>query len=428
MLLNGVLAGAEMAIVAMRKTRLVELVERGDKRAAAVQRLRDDPERFLATVQVGVTVFSATAAVLGGANFESLIEPYLRRIPLLAPYAPALAFAAVVSGVSYLTIVLGELVPKSLALRSSERYALLMGRPLLLLSYVAHPFVRFLTVSSNVVLRAFGDRTSFTEVRMSLDEVQQVVSTAGSSGALDPETAAIASRAVDFGELTVDKVMVPRTAVVGIQIDASAEEVKRVILEEGHTRMPVYRGSADDVVGYITVKDVLRLAWEGQLLVLRDLIRPAYFVPESMAAVRLLHEMRNRRVQLAIVVDEQGAMAGIVTLEDLVEELVGDISSEHDDPAPSKIERESPDSAVVEANLPVRDVNRELGLDLPDHGPWSTVAGLAMDLADRIPRPGETFTAEDGTAVQIVDASDRRVLRVRLKNVGMKSQATPFSG
>src|SRR5262249_39816972 len=157
-------------------------------------------------------------------------EPILRRVPWLSRYASELAFAIVVAGVSYLTIVLGELVPKSLALRSSERYALFAGRPLVALSYVAHPFVRFLTASSNLVLRLFGDRTSFTEARMSLDEVQQVVSTASSTGALDPETAAIASRAVDFGELTVDKVMVPRTAVVAVKDDASPEELKRTIL------------------------------------------------------------------------------------------------------------------------------------------------------------------------------------------------------
>ena len=211
---NGVFAGAEIAIISLRKTRLAQLVEEGRASARAVKRLRDSPGRFLATVQVGITVGGATAAAFGGASVAERLAPTLARITGLAHYAHQLAFALVVALVSYLTLVLGELVPKSLALRASERYALLVARPLLALSSFARPIVWLLTQSSNLFLRPFGDRTTFTEARLSVEELEQLVDEAGRAGALDEPTAEIASRALAFRDLTAGDVMVPRTEVV----------------------------------------------------------------------------------------------------------------------------------------------------------------------------------------------------------------------
>jgi len=411
---NGIFAGAEIAIVALRKSRLLELVESGHGSAQAVLALRSHPERFLATVQIGITVVGASAAAFGGAEIADQVAQIIDDLPLLAPYADNIALAIVIVGISYLSIVIGELVPKSIALRASERYALLIGRPLLALSWFAQPLVWFLTGSSNVLLRPFGDRTTFTETRHSAEELQQLVEEAAKAGTVHPHAGEIASRAIDFADLTAADVMVPRPEVVMLRRHSPAEEVHRVLLEHTHSRIPVFEGRVDNVVGYINVKDVLAMAWERNLFVLEDLTRPPYFVPDTMPAIDLLQEMRKRRVLMSIVVDEQGGMEGIVTMEDLVEELVGEIFSEHVQHVPELIRREPSGTALVSGAAPIRDVNRELELNLPEEEGWSTVAGLCLSLAGRIPAAGETIQVPNYVALEIVDASPRRVRTVRI--------------
>ncbi|WP_437680511.1 hemolysin family protein [Sorangium sp. So ce131] len=413
-LVNGVFSGAEIAVVTLRKTRLEQLVQSGSRRARAVKRLRESPERFLATVQIGITVVGATASAFGGSTLAQDIAPLLRAVPWLEDAADELALAAVVVLVSFLSLVLGELVPKSLALRSSERYALLVAPPLRGLSSLARPLVWLLTASSNLVLRLFGDRTNFVEARISPEEIQQIVDEAAEAGSVDKRAGEIASRAIDFAELTALQVMLPRVRVVAIPRAATAEEVQRAVLDHGHTRLPVYEGSIDDVIGYVTVQDVLSLLWGGGEFSIQSILRPAYFVVGSMPAVDLLHEMKRRRLQLAIVVDEQGGMIGIITMEDLVEELVGEIFAEHETPPAATIRRDPDGSALVPGDMPVHEVSRQLAIALPDDDRWSTVAGLCMGLARRIPAPGDVLTTPDGAEIHIVDASPRQVRAVRI--------------
>jgi len=413
-LANGVFAGAEIAIISVRKTRLAQLVEEGRTSARAVKRLRDAPETFLATVQIGVTVIGATAAAFGGASIAGQLAPHLAKVPGLARYAPQLALALVVALVSYLSLVLGELVPKSLALRSAERYALVVARPLLWLAGAARPLVWLLTASSNALLRPFGDRTTFTEARLSVEEIEQLVDEAGKAGALDAPTAEIASRALAFRELTAADVMVPRSRVVALPLDASQEDLKRLLLEEGRSRMPVYDGTLDDVVGYVMAKDLAAIAWERELIVLADLVRPVHFVPEAAKAAHVLKDLQGRRTQIAVVVDEHGGVAGILTLEDLVEELVGEIVGEQEQPE-ALFQREKDGAALVRGDAPVREVNRALGLDLPEGEDYSTIAGLCIAIAGAVPERGARLVAADGTELEIVDASPRLVRLVRLR-------------
>lgn len=422
MLVNGVFAGAELALIGMRKTRLKELVEEGSGAARAVLALRDNPERFLATVQIGITVVGATAAAFGGSSIAVRLAPVLARLGLRQDVAEELAFALVVTLVSYLSLVLGELVPKSLAMRAGERYALVIARPLRVLSRLMRPAVWFLTASSNAVLRLFGDRTSFTESRLSAEELQQLLEEAARSGSVHPRTGDIASRAFELAELTVEEVMVPRHAVVSLRRHAPPEEVKRVLLEEGHSRMPVYEGRPDHVVGYVLARDLVGLALEGGLIVLEDALRPGFFVPETARAPDVLQQMQARRVQLAVVVDEQGSMSGIVTMEDLVEELVGEIFSETETP-PEPFRREADGTVVADGSVPIRELNRALGLELPEGETWTTVGGLCTVLAHAIPPAGTRLTAEDGTRLEVLEASPRRVKRVRL--VPPPSPASP---
>ena len=412
-LVNGVFAGAEIAVIALRRTRLQELIEHGSRRAAAVDALRQEPERFLATVQIGITVVGAAAAGFGGATLAVELSPVLARIPGMGPHAHDAALVLVVALVSYLSLVLGELVPKSLALRSEEGYALLVARPLLALSWIARPFVWLLTTSSNVILRPFGDRTTFTESRLSPDELQQLVEEAARAGSLDARAGEIAARALEFAEISVAEVMVPRDRIVTLRSDASPDEIHGIITEVKHARLPVHRGAFDEIVGYVASREVLAAGWGGRAVSLAELLHPTQFVPETMKAVDLLHELQHQQRHLAMVVDEHGAVAGLVTLEDLLEELVGEILSERDTRVPL-VKQEADGSALVPGIAQLREVNRALGLGLPEGKTWSTVAGLCISLAGAIPQAGTRVQSGD-VELEIVAATPRTVRLVRIK-------------
>ncbi len=409
---NGLFAGAEIAILSVRTTRLREFIRRRDKRALAIKALRDHPERFLATVQVCITTFGTAASVYGGASLEPMLAEQFRKVGL----GHGTSLVIVVILIVFFELVVGELVPKSLALRYSDRYSFLTARPLLVIASVFRPVVWLLTAVSNLFLRFFGDKTTFTETRLSRDELQQLVEEAAKTGSVDPRASEIASRALGFGEVTVAEVMVPRTRVVAIRRNAPPEEVQRVILEEGHSRMPVFDGSIDNIVGYFVARDVLALAWEKGLVVLEDILRPPHKVPESTRALDLLREMQRRRTQMAVVVDDNGGLSGLVTTEDLIEELVGDIMSEDDVPE-QFFTREPSGTILVQGWASVRKVNRDLHLDLPVGKDRTTIAGLCMSLAQSIPQAGEKLTTDNGTVLEVIEASPRRVRRVRIHPV-----------
>ena len=320
-LANGVFAGAEIAIVGVDRARLRQLVTEGGRRAQVLESLRKQPERFFATVQIVITVVAATAGAFGAATFARDLAPLLA--PALGDYSEEIAIVVVVGIVSYLSLVFGELVPKSLALRHAETYALFIAPVLLSLASVARPLVWLLTMSSNTVLRLFRDRTTFAETRLAPNELRELVHEAADTGSLDPRAGEIASRAIDFATLTAEQVMIPRTRIVALRRDAGVDEIRRIVLEHAHSRLPVYLGDLDNIVGYVLDKDLLPLAWEGRLLVLEDIIRPADVAVESTAATELLQRMRERRAHMVVVLDERGGTAGFITLNDLVDELVG---------------------------------------------------------------------------------------------------------
>jgi putative hemolysin len=412
---GGVFAGAEIAVVALRKTRLTELVEEDRRGARHLAALREQPERFLATVQIGITVIAATAAAFGGASIAARLAPWIARVAWMAEHADDIALAIVVVAVSYLSIVVGELVPKSLALRSAERYALWTSRPLFWLSWFARPIVWLLSSSANLLLKPFGDSTTFTETRHSSDELQQIVEDATRAGTIHPEAGEIVSRALLLPELKVADVMVPRQDVVMLPFDASHEQLVRVAKEHPFNRIPIYEDRIDNVVGYLSMKDLLPRALAGEPVHISDVMRTPFFVPDSKQAVELLDEMRHRRQPFAIVVDETGGVAGIITFEDLVEELVGDIFSEHAQKVPQLIRKEQGGSALVSGMTPIREVNRALGIELPEEGDYTTVAGLSLSLAGRVPSAGDVLPLPNGVTLEMVDVSPRRVRAVRVR-------------
>lgn len=414
-LANAVFSGAEIALVAVRTTRLEELTEQGVGAARAALALKRQPERLLATIQVGITVIGSTAAAVGGASVAARLAPVIAKLPWLHEQADEIALAIVIAGVSYLSIVLGELVPKSLALRSAENFALLVARPLLALSSIVKPIISLLTISSNIVLKPLGDRTNFSETRYSADEIQQLVDDAMRAGSLDPHAAEIASRALVFPELTAAEVMVPRHMVVMLPLAAPMEEIHRIIIQRPHTRLPVYDQSPDDIVGYVNIKDLATRSWERADVPLQEVIRPPHFVPTSKLSGDLLTEMRKLRVPMAIVIEEQGGLAGVLTIEDLIEELVGTIVTEHAKEAAPYV-RDRDGSWLVPGTLPIRQLNRELDLDLPEEGDWNTLAGLYIYQAGHIPKAGEQERLANGTVLEVIDASPRRIRMLRVRS------------
>jgi len=409
--INGLFAGAEIALLTAGKAKVQQRAAARDRRALAVVALREQPERFLATVQIGITVVSAAAGAFGGSRIARDLAPLLEGA--FGAYADDVAIGLVIVAVSFLSLVLGELVPKSLALRYADSYAFLIGRPLYGLARLARPLVWFLTACSNAVLRMFGDRTSFTEARMSREELRQLVEEAAKAGSVDARSSELAARALELGEVTVAEAMVRREAIVAVGRGASPEEIQRVLLEGGHARMPVYDGDLDRIVGYVTARDVLALAWEKSPLSVDDIVRPLHAVPLTARIGTALRDMQARRTQIAIVVDEHGGTAGLVTAEDLVEEIVGDIFGE--DEVPEQLLREEPGgTALVPGWVPTRKVNRAFQTDLPILRDSTTIAGLCMALALAVPTVGARLRAPDGTVLEVVDASPRRVRSVRV--------------
>jgi putative hemolysin len=412
-LANGIFAGAEIAVVSLRRTRLQQLLEEGRSGAKTLNELRAQPERFLATVQVGITVVSTAAAAFGGSTIAVHLEPFLRPIPWIGPRAEEVAFGAVVIFISYLSLVLGELVPKSLALRAGETYALLMAKPLLAMSWLARPIVWFLTVSSNIVLRPFSDRTNFLEARISKEEIQQMVEEAAESGALHFHASEIASRALEFDKLTLKDVMVPRNRIDALPLRARTDDIQRFSMEERRSRVPVYDGTIDNIIGYVSAKDISALAWEGKLIVLSDILRKVKMFPETVPAIDVLRFMRSEHQRIVVAMDEFGAVSGMATFEDLVEELVGNVFSEDEEPVPPIITQ--PDgSAIVRGEVSVREINRELGIELDAADGITTIAGLCSTLANGIPNRGARLAANDGIVIVVLDASVRGVRRVRI--------------
>ncbi len=407
-LANGIFAGAEIAIVSVRRTRMVELAERGDADARAVLALKDHSERFLATVQIGITLVSASAAAFGGASIAQDLIPVLAAIPWIGEQAETVAVSGVVASVSYLSIVLGELVPKSLALNGAERYALWAGRPLLGLSWLARPVVWLLTASANTVLRPLGDRTNFTEARYSTEELQELVRSAASAATIHPIVGNIADRALELAELTAADLMIPRQDVVMLSLNASDADLRAILETMRFTRFPVYSGSRENVVGYVAVKDILAQVLAEGKIELELIMRQPRFLPEHQRAVQLLETMRATQ-PLAIVVDETGGMAGIVTLEDVLEAFVGEIQSEHSRLLPEEILIQAPGVARVLGTAPVRAVNRALSVELPEDGSFSTIAGYCLALAGKIPRVGEKLVNPEGIEFEIVEATPRRI-------------------
>ncbi len=417
-LITGFFSGSEVAIISLRRSRVQELADAGDERTATIQRLKDDPDRFLATIQIGITLVGTLASAVGGALAVKAIHPLLDRLPGggIRAGGELVAIGLVVLIITFLTVIFGELVPKSLALRNAERFSLAIARPIELLSGWFSFLAKPLTASSRLILSLFGTTPHGTGGFVSEEEIKLMVQEGKEKGIFDQTEQELIHSVFEFTEASVRKVMVPRPRIDAIELETPFEEALRFIVETGHSRYPVYRKSLDDVCGVLYYKDLLRLQLENRPASLGALMHPVYFVPETMQVSQLLKELQRRRMAMAMVVDEHGGVDGLVTIEDLIEEIVGEIHDEYDT-AGKPVERLKDGSLIIDASLSIKDLQDEYGLPFPDSPEYETLAGFMLSQLQRMPKGGDIITYQ-GMKLTVVDMEDRRIARIKVEGVG----------
>jgi putative hemolysin len=417
-LVNGFFAGAEIALISSRRSRIQQLAAEGDARAQRVTALQEDPDRFLATVQVGVTFVGTLASAVAGAASVRVLSPLIREIPVtgLRAAAEPIALAAAVVLLTYAMLIVGELVPKSLALRHAVPLAMWVAGPIDRLARLTSLLVRFLTASNRFVLRLLGQKGAAERAFVSEEEVKHMLREGRAQGVFDQTEQELIHSVFEFTEASVKEVMIPKPRIQAIDIETAVEQVLAYIIETGKSRYPVYRNTLDEVPGILYDKDLFRLLAEKKPIVLTEILRPAFFAPETTQVSRLLKQMQKRRMPMALVVDEYGGVEGLVTIEDLIEEIVGEIRDEADREQ-QPVERLRDGSYLVDASISIRDLAEQHDLPFPESPEYETLAGFILAQLQRIPRGGEIVTHRDWR-LTIVDMDGRRVARVKVERRG----------
>lgn len=415
-LANGFFAAAEIAVIATRKTRIESLVEKGIRSASVVARLKDDPDRFLATVQIGVTLVGTLASAIGGAAAIQFLKPLIESLPLplVSRWGESIAILLVVLPIAYLSLVFGELVPKSLALRFSERIAILVARPIDLLSRLTSYLVKILTASSNAVLWLFGGKDAGGASFISEEEVKSLIREGAAKGIFDETEKELIHSVFEFVDTPVKAVMVPRTEIHAVDIKMPPDEILKSFAESGFSRIPVYEGEMDRVIGILYNKDILRALQEKGEFRAPDLLHPPFFVPSTLPISQLLRELQRRRSAIAMVVNEFGEVEGLATLEDLLEEIVGEIRDESDREERGPVERLPDGSMVIQGSALLKDLKSDYGLPFEESADYLTLAGFVLAKLRRIPRGGERVEHE-GYRLTIVDMEGRRIVKIKLE-------------
>lgn len=418
-LANGFFAGSEIAIVSARRSRLEARAEEGSISAKQALKLADSPDRFLATVQVGITMIGTFSAAFGGARIGDVLAQWLSTIPLLAPYAETLGLFIVVIGVSYLSLILGELVPKRLALKNAEGLAVIAAPIMTLLSKVARPLVGLLTLSVNGVMRLLGQSGS-DESTVTEEDIVYMVKEGTESGSVRHEEAQFIRQVFDFSDRPVVSVMTPRTELVTVDVTDSVPDIIETFVQSGYSRLPVYEDTVDHIIGIIYAKDLMRVALKPEKPVdIRALVRPISFIPESMHTPDVLAIFRKSGTHMVVVLDEYGQTAGVATFEDLLEELVGEIRDEYDQSESQKFVQRADGSWLVDGLEAFDKVEQRLNLELPediDRSDFTTLAGLIMVVLGRIPETGDVVDV-GSHRYEVIDMDGRRVDKVLIRPV-----------
>jgi CBS domain containing-hemolysin-like protein len=395
-LANAFFVAAEFALVSVRKTRIEELVAQGNASARTVRHVIHDPDRFIAATQLGITIASLALGWIGEPAIAHLIEPLFGIVPdTFLSHATAGAIATVIAFaiITFMHVVIGELAPKSIALGYPEQSSLVVAAPMVIFENVFRPAIWALNGTGNWLLKLVGlNRPTGHQLVHSVEELKMLVSSSAASGELEPVEREFAERAFDFADTQVAEVMIPRTAIRAVEDTATVQDFLALFAEISHSRFPVYSGTLDNIVGFIWVKDILRALAGGadaRPQPIKVLMRTPLYVPESKQIGELFGEMQHAKAQMAIVLDEYGGTAGIVTIEELIEEIVGSVSDELAVNVP-QVRRLEQGKVEADAMLSVDEANAQLGIDLPESDDYETLAGLLLTRMGRVPKEGDS--------------------------------------
>jgi putative hemolysin len=417
-LANGFFAGSELALVSARPARLTQLQEEQVRGAAVALALKREPERMLATIQIAITLVGTLASAVGGATAIEALTPWLERLPVSgAPvWGEPLALGLVILAITYVSLVLGELVPKALALRDPEREACRVARPIAALIRAAAWPSRILTRSTRAVLAVIGQRDAPTAPLVSEKEIRYLVREGATQGVLEQRESELVHRVFEFTDTLVRTVMVPRPKILALDVATPPEEVLAKAVAHGRTRYPVVRGSVDDPLGVVVIKDLLRCAAEGRPPVLETLLHPTLFIPENARVSEVLRQFQRQHRNLALVVDEYGRTVGLVTVEDCLEEIVGEIREEREVGGPPLMSRLPDGAYVIDGAATIRDLREQAGLPLEESPEYQTLAGFVLHTLHAVPQPGATVTAH-GYVWTVVDMDGPRIAKVKAEPV-----------
>ncbi len=419
-LANGVFAMAEISLVSARRARLRHLADAGDASAAVALELAESPNRFLATVQIGITLVGIVAGAFGGARLAGHLAEPLAMLPWLAPWADNIAFVLVVVAITYLSLIVGELIPKRLGMANAEGYARLLARPMRFLSRVAGPVVAFLGASTDGLMKLLGLKIQ-EEAAVSDEEVKAMMREGLRAGTFVPMESTMVENILDLDDLIAQELMTPKAKIIWIQEDEPHDLIWHKIVVSAHSNFPVYGETRDHVVGMLSVKSIYANLAAGVPATVKDLMTPPLLVPATTPASQMLDIFKNSGMHVALLVDEFGHVVGLVTIHDLLEAIVGDMPSMADRLKPTAIKR-ADGSWLIDASLNCDDFEglvADYQLPSPDDREYQTIAGYVMQRLGHVPKEGEFFE-EQGYRVEIIDMDGHRVdkvLMIPLKNL-----------
>ena len=414
-LVNAFFAASEMAIVSMAKKKLLTLSEQGDKRAIKVEKLLKEPSKFLSTIQVGITFAgfftSASAAVGLSHKFGNFLEN------LSVPFAYRVSFVLITVILAFFSLVFGELVPKRIALQNAEKFALFSVGTINFVYKIMSPFVYLLSLSTNVILKIFSIPTSGVEAKVTLEEIKSIVEVGQEQGIINPTEREMIDGVISFDDVLAEEVMTARTEVFMIDIDEPDKEFE-TLMQMRYSRVPVYEGDIDNIIGILYIKDFFLEAYKVGFknVNIRSILRPAYFIPERKNINDLFLELKNSRNQMAVLIDEYGGFKGIVTMEDLIEEVMGEIDDEYDKKTNPAIKKIDDRHFIATGACEIENVNNACNLKLDENSEdYDTLGGMLMYLLGYIPNDGEKLTIEDnGVIYNILSIYEHRVKKVRI--------------
>jgi putative hemolysin len=410
-LLNGIFAMTELALVSARRARLAVMERKGIAGAKAARLLADDPHKFLPTVQIGVTLVSILTGTVGGARIAAQIEPYVARLPYLGKAAGGVSLALVVLVITYLTLVLGELVPKQLALRAPERVAVQLARPVAILARVTLPMVWLLGISTTLVMRLLGLRDLARE-QVTEEELKALLAEGTQAGVLETEERDMIERVLRLADKPVRAIMTPRTELAWIDRTDPRREIVAALKAAPHSRFVVCDGSIDNVVGVVQAKDLLDRILDGKDLSVAASLRQPIVVPDTVTALDALERLKADSLGLALVMDEYGSFEGVVTAADVLQAIVGDVM-EPGFATPAQAAEQPGGSLMMDGMTPVDELKARLLLpDLPAEGSYHTLAGLLLALLRRVPEAGDRIVF-GGWLFEVLEMEGRRVIKVR---------------